>query len=95
MTSVIRHAISVWFQKEEALIRQQGATLQRQQTYLRVSGTTNHFRWYDSWGVYSTFQKRRIFCFNNYLYLLQCDYYNQGHLDNVDQSDYRKITIHS
>ena len=25
---------------------------------------------------------------------LQCDYYKQGHLDKVDQSDYRKITIH-
>ena len=25
---------------------------------------------------------------------LQCDYYNWGHLDKVDQSDYRKITIH-
>ena len=26
---------------------------------------------------------------------LQCDYYNRGHLDKVDQSDYRKITIHT
>ena len=26
---------------------------------------------------------------------LQCDYYNLGHLDKVDISDYRKITIHS
>ena len=25
--------------------------------------------------------------------LLQCDYYNRGYLDNVYQSDYRKITI--
>ena len=25
---------------------------------------------------------------------LQCDYYNWGHLDKVDQLDYRKITIH-
>ena len=24
---------------------------------------------------------------------LQCDYYNRGHLDKVEQSDYRKITI--
>ena len=27
--------------------------------------------------------------------LLQCDYYNLDHLDNVYQSDYRKIAIHS
>ena len=27
--------------------------------------------------------------------LLQCDYYNRGHLDKVGQLDYRKITIHS
>ena len=26
---------------------------------------------------------------------LQCDYYNWGYLDKVDQSDHRKITIHS
>ena len=26
---------------------------------------------------------------------LHCDYYNRGHLDKVDQSDYRKTTIHS
>ena len=26
---------------------------------------------------------------------LQCDYYNHGHLDKVDQSDYRKVTVHS
>ena len=26
---------------------------------------------------------------------LQCDYYNRGHLNKVDQSDYRKITIHT
>ena len=25
---------------------------------------------------------------------LQCDYYNRGHPNKVDQSDYRKITIH-
>ena len=25
---------------------------------------------------------------------LRCDYYNRGHLNKVDQSDYRKITIH-
>ena len=24
----------------------------------------------------------------------RCDYHNRGHLDNVDQSDYREITIH-
>ena len=23
-----------------------------------------------------------------------CSYYNQGHIDKVDQSDYTKITIH-
>ena len=27
--------------------------------------------------------------------ILRCDYCNQGHLDKVDQSDHRKITIHS
>ena len=27
--------------------------------------------------------------------LLQCDYYNPGHLDKADQLDDRKITIHS
>ena len=27
--------------------------------------------------------------------LLQCEYCNWGHLDKVDQLDYRKITIHS
>ena len=27
--------------------------------------------------------------------LLRCDYYDRGHLDNVDQSDNRKIRIHS
>ena len=27
--------------------------------------------------------------------MLQCDNYNQGHLDKVDRSDYKKITIHS
>ena len=27
--------------------------------------------------------------------VLQCDYNNWGHPDKVDQSDYRKITIHS
>ena len=27
--------------------------------------------------------------------VLQCDYYNWGHLDKVDQLDYRKVTIHS
>ena len=27
--------------------------------------------------------------------LLQCDYYNRGHLDKVDQSNYRKITMYS
>ena len=27
--------------------------------------------------------------------LLQCGYYNLGHLGKVDQSDYRKITLHS
>ena len=26
---------------------------------------------------------------------LQCDYCNRGHLEKVEQSDYRKITIHS
>ena len=26
---------------------------------------------------------------------LQCNYYNQGHLDKVDQSDYWNIPIHS
>ena len=26
---------------------------------------------------------------------LQCNYYNQGYFDKVDQSHYRKITIHS
>ena len=26
---------------------------------------------------------------------LQCDYSNRGHLDEVDQSHYRKITIHT
>ena len=26
---------------------------------------------------------------------LQCDYCNRGHLDHFDQSDYRKITLHS
>ena len=25
----------------------------------------------------------------------KCDYYNQGHLEKVDQSDYKKITIQS
>ena len=25
---------------------------------------------------------------------LQCDYYKRDHLDKVDQSDYRKITVH-
>ena len=25
---------------------------------------------------------------------MQCDYYNLGHLDKVDQLDHRKITIH-
>ena len=25
----------------------------------------------------------------------QCDYYNRGHLDKVDNSDYRKITIYN
>ena len=25
---------------------------------------------------------------------LQCDYCNRGHLDKVDQSDYKKIIIH-
>ena len=27
--------------------------------------------------------------------ILRCDYCNRGHLDKVDQSDHRKITIHS
>ena len=26
---------------------------------------------------------------------LQCDYCSRGHLDKVDQSEYKKITIHS
>ena len=26
--------------------------------------------------------------------MLQCDDYNQGHLDKVERSDYKKITIH-
>ena len=29
------------------------------------------------------------------LQTLQCDHCNQGHFDKVDQSDYRRITIHS
>ena len=32
---------------------------------------------------------------NVLLIILKCDYYNRGHLDKVDQSDYRKITIYS
>ena len=28
-------------------------------------------------------------------YILLCDYRNRGHLDKVDESGYRKITIHS
>ena len=27
--------------------------------------------------------------------ILQCDYNSLGHLDKVDQSDYRRITVHS
>ena len=27
--------------------------------------------------------------------MLQCDYYNRGHLDKVDKWDYRKTTIYS
>ena len=27
--------------------------------------------------------------------MLQCDYCNRGHSDKVDQSNYRKITVHS
>ena len=33
-------------------------------------------------------------CPHSFTVLLH-DYYNRGHLDKVDQSDYRKITIHS
>ena len=29
------------------------------------------------------------------IFLLQCDYYNQGHLDKINQLDDRKITIHT
>ena len=44
--------------------------------------------------VHTVFQTKQTRVTNIYT-LLQYDYYNQGHLDKVDQSDYGKIAIHS